>query len=160
MSSQEWYTPDLILNYMRYVFDCKKKILDPCSTHENNKRVKADIIFTKEQDAFKQDWLATGADCIFLNPPGVVPGLSRKFLEHAISTGLPTFYVGFSSLQLSWAAGLLDALFFPQSRTKFIPGEGQKVSSPSVYTFIGLVNCEYWQELKLSHNELPGFVAR
>lgn len=135
--SQEWYTPDEVARQARYILGRDTPILDPCSTPEANKVIGADVIYTKGDDGLSKDWRKSGCGSVFLNPPGVVPGLAKSFLTKAVETKLPTFYVGFSSLQLQWAATNLDIIHFPAKRLRFTPGDGQKVTSPSVYCFLG-----------------------
>lgn len=138
--SQEWYTPEELVKQARYILGEDLLILDPCSTPEANKTVRADVIYTKDDDGLSKNWRESGCDSVFLNPPGVVPGLARNFLTKAYLSGLSTFYVGFSSIQLQWASGMLDAIHFPAKRLRFSPGDGQKVTSPSVYCFLAALN--------------------
>ena len=136
MSSQEWYTPQWIVDHMHATLE-EWTILDPCSNEKANETVQAHKYYTKEENGLEQPWDVCKS--LFINPPGVQPGLSRAFLIKARKSKLPTYYVGFSSLQLQWAAPMLDAILFPNRRTKFVAGEGQRVTSPSVYCFLGYI---------------------
>lgn len=64
MSSDEWYTPEYILDAARQVMGFIE--LDPASTEEANRYVKAQRIYTKDNNALEQDWQAM---TVWLNPP-------------------------------------------------------------------------------------------
>jgi hypothetical protein len=62
-SSDEWYTPEVIMIPVRKVLQTID--LDPCSCEEANKVVKAAKIYTKEQDGLSKHWQGK----VWLNPP-------------------------------------------------------------------------------------------
>jgi hypothetical protein len=64
-ASNEWYTPSRYLDLVRQVFQDEID-LDPFSSEAANKIVRARRYFTKEQDAFTQDWTCKN---LFTNPP-------------------------------------------------------------------------------------------
>jgi ParB family chromosome partitioning protein len=106
-SSNEWYTPDYIIQMIKEVLG--EIDLDPASCPEANLTVKANQIFTKEDDALKHEWKGN----LFLNPPGGKIGnkslsiefwrylmveLERGNVDHAI-------YLAFSIEQLQSSQG-------------------------------------------------------
>lgn len=76
-ASQEWYTPDAILDLVREVLG--QIDLDPASCLEANERVQATAIITEEQDGLATPWPAGSVYC---NPPGGrrQPGQSQSLL--------------------------------------------------------------------------------
>ena len=61
---QEWYTPSFFVERVREVLGGIE--LDPASCHKANETVKADNIFTKEDDGLQKHW---ETNSLFVNPP-------------------------------------------------------------------------------------------
>jgi phage N-6-adenine-methyltransferase len=77
--SSEWQTPPEIFNPWNKIFHFG---LDAAASHEN---ALCEKYFTKEDDAFKQDW--NGYGNVFLNPPyGQEDGPIAKWNEKCIAT--------------------------------------------------------------------------
>ena len=62
-TSDEWYTPNDIMILVRQVL--KTISLDPCSSVEANKVVKAKKFYTIEDDGLSKDWYGK----VWMNPP-------------------------------------------------------------------------------------------
>lgn len=109
--------------------------LDPASTAQANKRVKAKKIYTKKDDGLKKKWFGK----VFLNPPGGVAPSGQKFrssanlwlwkLRDQIDKGRVTeaIFVGFSIevLQYGQMGRTLATVPFciPRKRVAFINPE-------------------------------------
>lgn len=75
----EWYTPENIIEAAREVMGSID--LDPASTPEANAVVKAERIFTAEQDGLKQEWIGN----VWMNPP-FSGDLIGKFVNKLIAS--------------------------------------------------------------------------
>lgn len=64
--NDSWQTPDVFINFGAQLFGPEGITLDPATSAEANKRIKAKHYFTKETDGLKQKWHGN----IWLNPPG------------------------------------------------------------------------------------------
>lgn len=73
----EWYTPARYLDAAREVLGAID--LDPASSAEANKRVKAGTIWTADDDGLEQPWRGR----IWLNPP--YGGLAEKFTQRLVA---------------------------------------------------------------------------
>lgn len=62
-ADDEWWTPTWLIEDARDVLG--EITLDPASTPLANKRVKAEHIFTREENGLEMDWFGN----VFLNPP-------------------------------------------------------------------------------------------
>lgn len=72
--NDEWYTPDYVLDLAREVLG--NIDLDPASCEIANARVKADKIFTADDNGLKQDWHGK----VWCNPP-YSAALIKKFTQ-------------------------------------------------------------------------------
>jgi len=61
--SDEWWTPQWIIEAARMTLG--RIDLDPASTFDANKRTKAVLFYTREDNGLKKEWRGT----VFLNPP-------------------------------------------------------------------------------------------
>lgn len=141
MSTAECYTPSHVAALVREALGGYIE-LDPASTPKANKLVKADTIFTKEQDGLQQDWRPFKT--VYLNPPGgrnglgpLVPQFWKKFCAE-VSHGI---WMGYSleqlqSLQkpgLSHPFFVGDAYCIPKTRIAFVREDGAKSPSHANY---------------------------
>lgn len=123
----EWYTPEHILESARTVlggFD-----LDPASSEAANINVRADRIFTAEDDGLSQEW---PVGRIWMNPPyaaGLVDKFVSRFCEE-IRRGSTGIVLVNNATETGWFHDLLavaSAVCFPKGRIRFIcPDEGDK----------------------------------
>lgn len=136
--SQEWFTPQPIIEAAREVMGGID--LDPASSSEANKRVRAGVFFNKDIDGLEHEWHGR----VFLNPPGGKRGLisipflfweklADRFCRNKVSEAV---FVAFSleQMQVTQSAfhSVLDYPFcVPSKRMKFTPGSGQKAKSPT-----------------------------
>lgn len=116
----EWYTPSVFVESARVVMGAID--LDPSSNLVANEVVKADSIFTKEDDGLEQDWSGR----VWMNPP-YAAGLVGRFIEKLCES--------FTSQQITEACVLVNnatetkwfqrlasessAICFPKGRIKF-----------------------------------------
>lgn len=116
----EWYTPQSYVNAARDVLG--KIDLDPASSEEANKVVKAENIFTAADDGLKRDW----AGKLWLNPP-YTSDLVGKFIEKlaaSVESGKVTeaLVLVNNATETKWFARLVSissCLCFPTGRVKF-----------------------------------------
>jgi hypothetical protein len=101
-NSAEHYTPEKFVEAGRYTLG--RIDLDPGSCPVANQTVKAERIYTKEDDGLEQIW----GGCVFCNPPGDKSGkLVKRFWhrcnEHALlgGPGAAVIWAGYSHEQLS-----------------------------------------------------------
>lgn len=79
--SDSWYTPARYVEAVRTALGHEGIALDPFSSREANAVVGADLYYTEEDDAFRQDWRAP---TVFMNPPysgRLVLDAVRTFLD-------------------------------------------------------------------------------
>lgn len=74
----EWYTPPHIIDAATQALGSID--LDPASSHEANKTVQAEAIFTREDDGLRQEWYGN----VWLNPP-YASDLVQKFTDKLIA---------------------------------------------------------------------------
>lgn len=123
--SDEWYTPSYIIEPIRELLGGID--LDPCSTAEANKTVKAERFFTKDEDGLNHPWAAR---TVFCNPPYSKP-LCAKFVDKLIRDSIDEIFLSaallvHSKTDLNWyhqAASACDWMVFPRGRIKFVKGE-------------------------------------
>lgn len=123
----EWYTPERVLEAARAVlggFD-----LDPASSEDANRNVRAERIFTAEDDGLAQDW---PIGRIWMNPPyaaGLVDRFVSRFCDE-IRRGSTGIVLVNNATETGWFHDLLavaTAVCFPKGRIRFIcPDEGDK----------------------------------
>jgi phage N-6-adenine-methyltransferase len=78
-NSQEWYTP---IKYIQLVNKVMGKIqLDPASSIEANKRVKAVTYYDKSEDGLGADWFGR----VFLNPPYGPGGVTDQWISKLLA---------------------------------------------------------------------------
>lgn len=135
----EWITPKRYIDLARKVMGSID--LDPASTEQANKIVKAKKFYTKSDNALDRQWLYK---TLWMNPPysyGLINYFVDKFLsfdpEEAIiltnsSTGTTWFHKLYSQA---------DAVVFKKGRIAFIdPGTGEAQNNPrydNVFFYFG-----------------------
>lgn len=122
--NNEWYTPAPFIEAARGVmggFD-----LDPASSEIANRTVKADQIFTAEDDGLKQDW---PVGRIWMNPPYAQP-LMRQFASKfaaEIRRGSEGVVLVNNATETGWFQEMAEecsAICFPRARVKFLDPDG------------------------------------
>jgi ParB family chromosome partitioning protein len=121
----EWYTPEDYIERARFVLN--EIDLDPATSPEANRTVKASQIFTKEDDGLKHEWRGR----VWLNPP-----YSQPIIQHFVEKLVTGFKQGEvseaillvnNSTETGWfqsAATIATAICFPSHRIKFVKPEG------------------------------------
>ena len=120
----EWYTPAPFIDAARAVmggFD-----LDPASSEIANRTVKADQIFTAEDDGLKQDW---PVGRIWMNPPYAQPLMGQfadKFASE-VRRGSEGVVLVNNATETAWfqtIAAECSAICFPKTRIRFLDPDG------------------------------------
>jgi len=127
----EWYTPALHIELARTVMggiDC-----DPATSEIANRTVKAETIFTAENDGRAQTWRGR----VWMNPPYANP-LMSDFAE-AVSAKFESGEIEQACIlvnnatETKWFQRMLEAasaVCFPKSRIKFLDPEGNPSGAP------------------------------
>lgn len=127
----EWYTPKEHIERARQAMDGID--LDPATSQEAQKVVKAKKFFTVEDDGLKKNW----AGRVWLNPPYAQPFI-QQFVEKLVSEygeGRTTEAVLLTHnyTDTAWfhiAAGACSAICFTRGRVKFYNANGE-VAAPT-----------------------------
>ena len=122
--NNEWYTPAQFIEAARSVlggFD-----LDPASSEIANRTVKADRIFTAEDDGLKQEW---PVGRIWMNPPYAQPLMGQFASKFAaeIRRGSEGVVLVNNATETGWfqeIAAECSAICFPRARIKFLDPDG------------------------------------
>lgn len=124
--SDEWFTPPEVFDALDCTFD-----LDPSQPETGREHccVPTQRFFTKSDDGLTAPW----AGFVWLNPPyggrnGVVPWLKR-FVEHG--NGLVMVSALTSCGWFHQFAPVMDALLFPDGKTKFVRPDGTRAGTPN-----------------------------
>jgi ParB family chromosome partitioning protein len=125
----EWYTPEEELETVRAVLG--KIELDPASSAEAQKRVKAARYFTAEEDGLNQPWRGK----VFLNPPYSQPAIAQfsEKLVAEVSSGAVSEAIALTHnyTDTAWfhtLASSADAICFTRGRVAFVNAEGVKAA--------------------------------
>jgi ParB family chromosome partitioning protein len=128
--NNEWYTPAAFVDAARDVlggFD-----LDPASSEIANRTVRAERIFTAEDDGLAQDW---PIGTIWMNPPYAQP-LMGQFADRFAaevrrgSTGIVLVNNATETAWFQTIAAECAAICFPRTRIKFVDPEGNASGAP------------------------------
>jgi hypothetical protein len=121
--NNEWGTPAYLVRHA--AFEGEVIDLDPASTYESNKIIKAKKIYTKEQDGLRLPWKGR----VFLNPPFSPSQLLRSFVcklrdQYKNGNVSEAILLTHNSTESSWFQQEIcenaSALCFTRSRTKFL----------------------------------------
>ena len=131
---QEWYTPEHIIKAATKVLGTIA--LDPASSEMANRIVKAERIYTAEDDGLSKEW---HAETLWLNPPytrSLVGRFVDKLLESLESgkVGRAIVLVN-NATETAFGQKLLSARYFPavcfpKGRIRFIDGSGEPTGAP------------------------------
>jgi ParB family chromosome partitioning protein len=128
--NNEWYTPAVFIEAAREVlggFD-----LDPASSEIANRTVKADLIFTAEDDGLAQEW---PVGRIWMNPPYAQPLMGQfadKFAAE-VRRGSSGIVLVNNATETAWfqtIAAECSAICFPKTRIKFVDPDGNASGAP------------------------------
>lgn len=135
--SGEWYTPHWIIDLIKEVLG--EIDLDPASSPEANKYIKARRIYTIKDDGLKKPWFGK----VFVNPPyvGFTNRWSKKFLEGVDNSEIEAaILLVNANFGYDWFTKLLYNPFtvctLPKDRLYFIPADGQKADKARRQTAI------------------------
>jgi ParB family chromosome partitioning protein len=126
----EWYTPAQFVDAARSVmggFD-----LDPASSEVANRTVKAERIFTAQDDGLLQKW---PIGRIWMNPPYAQPLMGQfasKFASE-IRKGSEGVVLVNNATETAWfqeISGVCAAICFPKTRIRFLDPEGNASGTP------------------------------
>jgi hypothetical protein len=142
--STEWYTPPRYIELVKRVFQ-DDIALDPFSSLEANRIVKARTYWTKYDDAFKQVWEAKN---VFMNPPyGKVGNDSQAGLACAVLVGAywqemvnEAIILVNSCTGSKWFQPLFDwTICFVDHRIRYISPDGKKnqPTKDNVFVYLG-----------------------
>ena len=127
----EWYTPSQYIESARRVMG--RIELDPASSDEANKTVKADRHFTKESNGLEQDWSGK----VWMNPPYAQPLIADfcNLLDLSVTSGSVPEAIALvnNGTETAWFQTLLrtaKAVCFPKGRIKFIDMHGNPSGAP------------------------------
>ena len=135
--NHERYTPSWLVESVRQVFG--KIDLDPASSKQANKVVKANVFFTKKMDGLKRRWRGR----VFLNPPfdnwpAWVAKLDREIEAHRVKQ---VIVVGPANLSAYRCLLKRDGLLLvPSTRPKYYDPGGDKLVDPpfgSLICYVG-----------------------
>jgi phage N-6-adenine-methyltransferase len=125
----EWYTPSEYIESARNVMGSIN--LDPASSDKANKIVKAETIYTKEDDGLTKSWYGN----IWLNPPysqPLISHFSNKLIEELSNIKQACILTNNAS-ETEWYQQLMlrcDAICFIKGRVKFIDLNGDATGAP------------------------------
>jgi ParB family chromosome partitioning protein len=122
--NNEWYTPPAHIEAARNVlggFD-----LDPASSEVANRTVRADMIFTAEDDGLRREW---PVGRIWMNPPYAQPLMGEFASRFAAevrrgSTGIVLVNNATETAWFQEIAAECVAICFPKSRIRFLDPDG------------------------------------
>ncbi len=128
--NNEWYTPAVFVEAARDVlggFD-----LDPATSEIANATVKADRIFTAEDDGLSQEW---PIGSIWMNPPYAQPLMGQFASKFAaeIRRGSTGIVLVNNATETGWfqeMAEVCSAICFPKTRIKFVDPQGNVSGAP------------------------------
>lgn len=130
--SSSWFTPSLYTELAKEVMG--EIDLDPFSSEEANKHVKAKRFFTIKDDAFKQEWFQDQGR-VFMNPPytrQVIDAAAEIFLSHWMQEKITQGIVLVNNAtETRWFQALLKesaAICMPDRRIAFENFDGKHVS--------------------------------
>jgi ParB family chromosome partitioning protein len=123
--NNEWYTPQRHIDMARAVMGGIDT--DPATSEIANRTVKAELIYTAEEDGRKQKWRG----CVWMNPPYAQP-LITDFAE-AVSSKYESGEIDQACIlvnnatETQWFQRMLSAasaVCFPKSRIRFLDPDG------------------------------------
>lgn len=129
--NNEWYTP---LKYLDAATAVMGRIdLDPASSPEANKNVKADKFYSIDDSGLTHKWHGR----VWMNPPyagDLIGAFCSKLAEH-IGSGEVTEAIVLvnNATETSWfgkLVGVSSAIVFPDSRVKFLDQQGNATGAP------------------------------
>lgn len=128
--NNEWYTPAVFVEAARDVlggFD-----LDPATSEIANATVKADRIFTAEDDGLSQEW---PIGSIWMNPPYAQPLMGQFASKFAaeIRRGSTGIVLVNNATETGWfqeMAEVCSAICFPKTRIRFVDPQGNASGAP------------------------------
>lgn len=128
---EEWYTPPEYIEAARRVMGTID--LDPASSEEANKIVKANIYFTKDDDGLRHHWSGN----VWMNPPyssGIVDKFTGKITAHYAHGDINQAIVLVNNAtETEWFQNMLtqaSAICLVRKRIKFIKPTGEGNKSP------------------------------
>lgn len=125
----EWYTPDEYVECARNVM--KGIDLDPATSSKANETVKAEQIYTKEDDGLLQEWSGN----VWLNPPYSQPLISEfsdKLINELPNIDQACVLVN-NATETVWFQNMLsrcNAVCFLRGRIKYLDESGNASNSP------------------------------
>lgn len=139
-NNNEWYTPLHIVTKVNEVFGGGIE-LDPCSTEDANKRVKATTYYSKERNCLNLEWHGK----VFMNPPYsgnlLVHVLKKAVQQHRKGNVDEMIILTNSGTDTQWNQVLRNGIqAYTVGRIRFIYPDGTQAGTPSrgqVFTYYG-----------------------
>jgi phage N-6-adenine-methyltransferase len=132
--SNSWFTPEKYLTSARKALG-GKITLDPFSSLEANKVVKAQKFFTEEDNAFTKKWSGKGNRTVWMNPPysgKLCSEAVTKFIdEYLLESFTEGIFLVNNSTETKWfqrALGSANAVCFTGHRISFWNADGKALS--------------------------------
>jgi phage N-6-adenine-methyltransferase len=125
----EWYTPLKFIKSARLVMG--SITLDPASSNEANEIVKAETIYTKEDDGLTKSWFGN----VWLNPPysqPLISHFSNKLIDELSNINQACVLTN-NATETEWYQRMLercDAVCFIKGRIKFLDLDGDATGAP------------------------------
>jgi phage N-6-adenine-methyltransferase len=125
----EWYTPLKFIESARLVMG--SITLDPASSNEANEIVKAETIYTKEDDGLTKSWFGN----VWLNPPysqPLISHFSNKLIKELSNISQACVLTN-NATETEWYQRMLekcDAVCFIKGRVKFLDLNGEATGAP------------------------------
>jgi hypothetical protein len=146
--NNEWYTPGCYIESARTVMGSIN--LDPASSVIANEAVKAETIYTAEENGLEQKWFGN----IWMNPPYAQP-LIQQFCEKLATENYNQAIVLVNNAtETKWGNRLLklaSAVCFPKGRIRFVAPDGTIGDSPlqgQMIVYIGTKATQFHNEFE------------
>ena len=151
--SDSWFTPAKYIEMARNVMGSID--IDPFTSIEANKIVKAKRIFTVENSAFSQDWNTVGRATVWMNPPygrGLINSAINKLIEEYYKGGISQAIILINNTTETQAfqslASEASAICLVEKRIAFYTADDKEVSGNTrgqVFLYLNALGSEAFE---------------